>query len=82
MTAGTEHMLMFEKLDEQFSILSGKDKSVVLWSIHDQVSTLVADQGDAKCPGSGASNPKPSIKCPIVQARGFFQGHDDTLEDV
>ncbi|KAF3642946.1 hypothetical protein FXO37_22264 [Capsicum annuum] len=61
---------------------SRKDKSVVLWSIHDQVSTLVADQGDAKCLGSRASNPKPSIEGPIVQARGFFQGQDDTVEDA
>ncbi|PHT62566.1 hypothetical protein T459_33587 [Capsicum annuum] len=29
-----------------FMLSGGKDKSVVLWSIHDHVSTLVADQGD------------------------------------
>ncbi|XP_016554266.2 G2/mitotic-specific cyclin S13-6-like, partial [Capsicum annuum] len=31
---------------------------------------------------SGASNPKPSAEGPTVQARGIFQGHDDTVEDV
>ncbi|KAF3655189.1 WD-40 repeat-containing protein MSI5 [Capsicum annuum] len=67
---------------EPFVLSGGKDKSVVLWSIHDHVSTLAADQGDAKSPGSGASNPKPSADGPTVQARGIFQGHDDTVEDV
>lgn len=67
---------------EPFVLSGGKDKSVVLWSIHDHVSTLAADQGDTKSPGSGASNPKPSAEGPTVQARGIFQGHDDTVEDV
>ncbi|KAM3383360.1 G2/mitotic-specific cyclin S13-6 [Capsicum galapagoense] len=31
---------------------------------------------------SGASNPKPSAESPTVQARGIFQGHDDTVDDV
>ncbi|KAM3380098.1 WD-40 repeat-containing protein MSI4 isoform X1 [Capsicum galapagoense] len=67
---------------EPFVLSGGKDKSVVLWSICDHVSTLATDQGDAKSPGSGASNPKPSAEGPTVQARGIFQGHDDTVEDV
>lgn len=67
---------------EPFVLSGGKDKSVVLWSIRDHVSTLAADQGDAKSPGSGASNPKPSAEGPTVQARGIFHGHDDTVEDV
>ncbi|PHU02929.1 hypothetical protein BC332_28180 [Capsicum chinense] len=61
---------------------AGKNKSVVLWSSHDQVSTLTTDQGDAKSLGSGTSNPKPSIEGPTVQATGIFQGHDDTVQDV
>ncbi|KAK4361821.1 hypothetical protein RND71_017062 [Anisodus tanguticus] len=67
---------------EPFVLSGGKDKSVVLWSIHDHVSTLAADQGDTKSPGSGASNSKPSAEGPTVKARGIFQGHDDTVEDV
>ncbi|XP_070027407.1 WD-40 repeat-containing protein MSI4-like [Nicotiana tabacum] len=67
---------------EPFVLSGGKDKSVVLWSIHDHVSTLAADQGATKSPGSGASNSKPSAEGPTVQARGVFQGHDDTVEDV
>lgn len=46
------------------------------------MSTLAADQGDAKSPGSGASNPKPSAEGPTVQARGIFHGNNDTVEDV
>ncbi|KAF3620726.1 hypothetical protein FXO37_33130 [Capsicum annuum] len=60
----------------------GKDKLIVLWSIHDQVSTLAADHGDAKSLGSGESNPKPSAEGPTIQATDIFQGHDDTVEDV
>ncbi|KAK4736153.1 hypothetical protein R3W88_010414 [Solanum pinnatisectum] len=68
---------------EPFVLSGGKDKSVVLWSIHDHVSTLAgADQGETKSPGSGAGNSKPSAEGPTVQARGVFQGHDDTVEDV
>lgn len=68
---------------EPFVLSGGKDKSVVLWSIHDHVSTLAAaDQGETKSPGSGAGNSKPSAEGPTVQARGIFQGHDDTVEDV
>ncbi|KAM3202996.1 hypothetical protein P3L10_030622 [Capsicum annuum] len=59
-----------------------KDKLIVLWSIHDQVSTLAADHGDAKSLGSGESNPKPSAEGPTIQATDIFQGHDDTVEDV
>ncbi|KAI3737703.1 hypothetical protein L2E82_27713 [Cichorium intybus] len=47
----------------------GKDKSVVMWSIHDHISTLATRTG-----GSNES--------PVIQARGVFQGHDDTVEDV
>ncbi|XP_015070445.1 WD-40 repeat-containing protein MSI4 [Solanum pennellii] len=68
---------------EPFVLSGGKDKSVVLWSIHDHVSTLAAaDQGETKSPGSGAGNSNPSAEGPTVQARGIFQGHDDTVEDV
>ncbi|MCD7453819.1 WD-40 repeat-containing protein msi4 [Datura stramonium] len=67
---------------EPFVLSGGKDKLVVLWSIHDHVSTLAADQGGTKVPGSGASNGKPYAEGSTVQARGIFQGHDDTVEDV
>ncbi|CAK9174490.1 unnamed protein product [Ilex paraguariensis] len=76
---------------EPFVLSGGKDKSVVLWSIHDHISTLAADSGATKSPGSGSANiktPKAGggndkpVDSPSIQARGIFQGHDDTVEDV
>ncbi|KAK4413798.1 WD-40 repeat-containing protein MSI4 [Sesamum alatum] len=68
---------------EPFVLSGGKDKSVVLWSIHDHISSLAADQGAQKSPGTkgGAVNGKPADGS-TVQARGVFQGHEDTVEDV
>lgn len=51
-----------------FVVLAGKDKSVVLWSIHDHISTLATDDKHTETP--------------VIQARGVFHGHDDTVEDV
>ncbi|KAL8098884.1 hypothetical protein AgCh_031559 [Apium graveolens] len=48
-------------------ILKGKDKSVILWGIPDHISTLAADPRSTKS---------------SVQARGTFQGHEETVEDV
>ncbi|XP_073295856.1 WD-40 repeat-containing protein MSI4-like [Primulina huaijiensis] len=68
---------------EPFVLSGGKDKSVVLWSIHDHISSLAADQGAQKSPGSKGSavNGKASDGS-IVQPRGIFLGHEDTVEDV
>ncbi|KAF3628029.1 hypothetical protein FXO37_29576 [Capsicum annuum] len=73
---------VFNEKGHLLFITGHEDKSVVLLKIHDQMSTLAADQGDEKSSGFGASNPKPSAEDPTVQARGFFQGHADTIEDV
>lgn len=72
--------------------MTGKDKSVVLWSIHDHISTLAADQGPTKSPGSGGSKSKHTSKVggandkasdgPSIGPRGIYQGHEDTVEDV
>lgn len=75
---------------ESFVLSGGKDKSVVLWSIHDHISSLAVDQGGGKSPGSGTSNSKSSKADevdnrpagPTVHARGVFRGHEDTVEDV
>ncbi|PHT75788.1 WD-40 repeat-containing protein MSI4 [Capsicum annuum] len=64
---------------EPFVLSGGKDKTVVLWSIEDHISTLAADA--PKSGGSGGS----IIKCadnPSIEPRGIFQGHEDTVEDV
>lgn len=69
-----------------FYFILGKDKSVVLWSIQDHISTLATDSGATKSPGSnGGKSPKTEDKVtesPKIKARGIFQGHQDTVEDV
>ncbi|CAI9114323.1 OLC1v1015026C1 [Oldenlandia corymbosa var. corymbosa] len=74
---------------EPFVLSGGKDKSVVLWSIHDHISSLAVNQAATKSPGSGAANTLQAggvedkqIGGPRVKARGIFQGHEDTVEDV
>uniref|UniRef100_A0A7N0UZX9 Histone-binding protein RBBP4-like N-terminal domain-containing protein n=1 Tax=Kalanchoe fedtschenkoi TaxID=63787 RepID=A0A7N0UZX9_KALFE len=77
---------------EPFVISGGKDKSVVLWSIHDHISSLAADAGSAKSSKSGGSSSKSTsmaptgsdmpVERPSIGARGIFLGHKDTVEDV
>ncbi|KAL7258178.1 hypothetical protein ACSBR1_004321 [Camellia fascicularis] len=57
-----------------------KDKSVVLCSIHDHVSTLTSDPS-TKPTGSAGSIIKTTDNISIGP-RGIFQGHEDTVEDV
>ncbi|CAN4084801.1 unnamed protein product [Withania somnifera] len=64
---------------EPFVLSGGKDKTVVLWSIQDHISTLAADA--PKSAGSGGSIIK-SADNPSIGPRGIFQGHEDTVEDV
>ncbi|GKD95076.1 WD40 repeat-containing protein MSI4-like protein, partial [Tanacetum coccineum] len=59
-------------------VFAGKDKTVVLWSIHDHISTLATQPGITKSVGS---DDKPA-ESPVTQARGVFHGHEDTVEDV
>lgn len=61
---------------EPLVLSGGKDKSVVLWSIQDHVSTLSEDASKAT-----VSNIK-SADNPSIGPRGTFLGHDDTVEDV
>nr|GEX06580.1 WD-40 repeat-containing protein MSI4-like [Tanacetum cinerariifolium] len=63
---------------EPLVLSGGKDKTVVLWSIHDHISTLATQPGITK---SGGSDDKPT-ESPVIQARGVFHGHEDTVEDV
>ncbi|XP_059633102.1 WD-40 repeat-containing protein MSI4-like [Cornus florida] len=64
---------------EPFVLSGGKDKSVVLWSIHDHISTLNADV--PKSTGSTGSIIKATDN-PSIGPRGIFHGHEDTVEDV
>ncbi|XP_019415490.1 PREDICTED: WD-40 repeat-containing protein MSI4-like [Lupinus angustifolius] len=70
---------------EPYVLSGGKDKSVVLWSIADHI-TSAADptsggsiiKQDSK---SGEGNDK-SADSPSLGPRGVYYGHDDTVEDV
>lgn len=64
---------------EPFVLSGGKDKSVVLWSIQDHVSTLATDV--AQSTESSSSIVKAADNS-TVGPRGIFQGHTDTVEDV
>ncbi|CAA2935328.1 WD-40 repeat-containing MSI4-like [Olea europaea subsp. europaea] len=66
-------------LAEPFVLSGGKDKSVVLWSIQDHVSTLASDANHYT--GSSGSIVKAADN-PSIGPRGVFQGHEDTVEDV
>ncbi|KAJ9551169.1 hypothetical protein OSB04_015214 [Centaurea solstitialis] len=58
----------------------GKDKYVVLWSIHDHISTLAG--GDSTNPSGAAGSIIKSADNASLGPRGIFQGHTDTVEDV
>lgn len=58
--------------------MTGKDKSVVLWSISDHISSLAALQKSHKSPGFKGKRGRGTT----VEARGRFNGHTDTVEDV
>ncbi|PIN04788.1 hypothetical protein CDL12_22670 [Handroanthus impetiginosus] len=68
---------------EPFVLSGGKDKSVVLWSIRDHISSLAADQGAQQSPGlKGVAVGNRPPYGSTVQPRGIFQGHNYTIEDV
>ncbi|XP_042060736.1 WD-40 repeat-containing protein MSI4-like [Salvia splendens] len=64
---------------EPFVLSGGKDKSVVLWSIQDHVSTLASDGTQS---AESASSIVKAADNSTVGPRGIFQGHTDTVEDV
>lgn len=63
--------------------MTGKDKCVVLWSVHDHISTLATEAGSNNKQGSkvGVNNEK-ATGSPSIGPRGIYQGHGDTVEDV
>ncbi|KAL5577119.1 hypothetical protein UlMin_018818 [Ulmus minor] len=77
---------------DPFVLSGGKDKSVVLWSIQDQISTLASESTPAKSPGSGGTNINLASKgagnnykltdSPSIGPQGIYYGHEDTVEDV
>jgi len=65
------------------STMVGKDKCVVLWSVHDHISTLAVEEAPTVKQGSksGGNNAK-ATESPTIGPRGIYQGHTDTVEDV
>ncbi|CAA0842097.1 WD-40 repeat-containing protein MSI4 [Striga hermonthica] len=64
---------------EPYVLSGGKDKSVVLWSIQDHVSTLASD---ATQTSESTGSIVKATDNSTVGPRGVFKGHDDTVEDV
>ncbi|KAG0491833.1 hypothetical protein HPP92_005231 [Vanilla planifolia] len=76
---------------EPLVLSGGKDKSVVLWSIQDHISTLgegaaakppEAFTGNSGGKQAGKSGNNKTLDSPTVEPRGVYQGHEDTVEDV
>ncbi|KAJ1439859.1 WD40/YVTN repeat-like-containing domain superfamily [Sesbania bispinosa] len=71
---------------EPYVLSGGKDKTVVLWSIEDHITSAATD---SKSGGSiiksnsksGEGNDK-TADGPSVGPRGIYCGHEDTVEDV
>ncbi|KAK9072032.1 hypothetical protein SSX86_008464 [Deinandra increscens subsp. villosa] len=61
---------------EPYVLSGGKDKYVVLWSIHDHISTLSAESTNT------AGSIVKTADNASLGPRGIFQGHTDTVEDV
>ncbi|XP_047176616.1 WD-40 repeat-containing protein MSI4-like isoform X2 [Vigna umbellata] len=68
---------------EPFVLSGGKDKCVVLWSVHDHISTLAVEEAPTikQSSKSGGNNAK-ATESPTIGPRGIYQGHTDTVEDV
>ncbi|KAL1210617.1 WD-40 repeat-containing protein MSI5 [Cardamine amara subsp. amara] len=68
--------------NEPFVLSGGKDKSVVLWSIQDHITTAGVDSispgSSIKQTGEGSSKTGGRS----VGPRGVYHGHEDTVEDV
>ncbi|XP_047339182.1 WD-40 repeat-containing protein MSI4-like [Impatiens glandulifera] len=63
---------------EPYVLSGGKDKTVILWSIHDHISASTSNgSSNSLSAGSILKTTDPS-----VGPRGIFQGHTDTVEDV
>ncbi|KAK4257785.1 hypothetical protein QN277_007326 [Acacia crassicarpa] len=69
---------------EPYVLSGGKDKSVVLWSIQDHISSAATDPKSSESKQnskSGEGNDK-TADGPSIGPRGIFHGHEDTVEDV
>ncbi|XP_058774193.1 WD-40 repeat-containing protein MSI4-like [Vicia villosa] len=68
---------------EPFVLSGGRDKHVVLWSIHDHIASLATEAGpDAKQGSNVGGSGEKTAESPSVGPRGIYRGHKDTVEDV
>ncbi|KAJ1399858.1 hypothetical protein SESBI_29980 [Sesbania bispinosa] len=64
-------------------MMTGKDKCVVLWSIHDYIATLAGEAGSNVKQGSKArGNNEKTTESPSIGPQCIYEGHADTVEDV
>jgi len=63
-------------------IMAGKDKCVVLWSVHDHISTLAVEEPTVKQGSKSGGNTAKATENPTIGPRGIYKGHTDTVEDV
>ncbi|KAL5158375.1 WD-40 repeat-containing protein MSI4 [Glycine soja] len=71
---------------EPYVLSGGKDKTVVLWSIEDHITSAATDSKSSgsiikQNSKSGEGNDK-TADGPTVGPRGIYCGHEDTVEDV
>ncbi|MED6211073.1 WD-40 repeat-containing protein msi4 [Stylosanthes scabra] len=67
---------------EPYVLSGGKDKTVVLWSIEDHITSSATDsKSGGSIVKSGEGNDK-SADGPSLGPRGIYCGHDKTVEDV
>ncbi|KAJ8766938.1 hypothetical protein K2173_011756 [Erythroxylum novogranatense] len=71
---------------EPYVLSGGKDRSVVLWSIQDHITSSATDSAGPKTSGGSTikkwdGNDK-NADSPSVGPRGVYHGHEDTVEDV
>lgn len=64
---------------EPFVLSGGRDKLVVLWSIHDHIATLATEAGANV---KQDSNSEKATESSSIGPRGIYRGHKDTVEDV
>ncbi|XP_004488042.1 WD-40 repeat-containing protein MSI4 [Cicer arietinum] len=71
---------------EPYVLSGGKDRTVVLWSIEDHVTSAATDSKSGgsiiKQNSKSGEGGEKTVDSPSVGPRGIYSGHEDTVEDV
>lgn len=67
---------------EPYVLSGGKDKSVVLWSIQDHISSAETSSSRSPASSGGSTVKSKGGEGPTLGPRAIFHGHTDTVEDV